>query len=250
MSTRRQRAGGVDVRRGRESVDAAHLLPRREDAIAKALQKKLEQRRAMREANAEAFRKEIEEFTANFLNAAREAFALIDKDDSGSLSKTEIVRAVREDRPVIDFLRNCGEENLQFLLQPARLEKALAQLDTDNSGEVDVDEWEEAIYRGLAKRVEQLQAEQERRMRAAAAADEEFSAEFLTMARAVFDMIDKDQSGTLTKKEIVDAVANDKARTRRPTNTRSQRLRTHTHKRTTERPLHASLRAGRHHLSE
>ena len=106
-------------------------------------------------------------------------------------------------------------------------------------------------------------------MRAAAAADEEFSAEFLTMARAVFDMIDKDQSGTLTKKEIVDAVANDKERTRRPTtartstcedsvicgtavfvclvcggaesdyttttpNTRSQRLRTHTH--TEEQP--------------
>ena len=118
-STRRRSAGDVRRRRGRESVDEAHLLPRREDAIAKALQKKLEQRRAMREANAEAFRKEIEEFTANFLNAAREAFALIDKDDSGSLSKTEIVRAVREDRPVIDFLRNCGEENLQFLLQPA-----------------------------------------------------------------------------------------------------------------------------------
>ena len=121
---------------GDDEIDANEW----EDAIAKALQKKLEQRRAMREANAEAFRREIEEFTANFLNAAREAFALIDKDDSGSLSKTEIVRAVREDRPVIDFLRNCGEENLQFLLQPARLEKALAQLDTDNSGEVDIDE--------------------------------------------------------------------------------------------------------------
>ena len=64
---------------------------RRGSVVQGPSQKKLEQRRAMREANAEAFRKEIEEFTANFLNAAREAFALIDKDDSGSLSKTEIV---------------------------------------------------------------------------------------------------------------------------------------------------------------
>ena len=90
-----------------------------------------------------------------------------------------------------------------FLLHPPRLKKALEVLDTDGSGEVDVDEWETAINRGLAKRLEQMAKERERRERAAAAADEEFSAEFLTAARKVFQMIDDDDSGTLEKAEIV-----------------------------------------------
>ena len=61
---------------------------------------------------------------------------------------------------------------------------------------------ETAINRGLAKRLEQMAKERERRERAAAAADEEFSAEFLTAARKVFQMIDDDDSGTLEKAEI------------------------------------------------
>ena len=65
---------------------------------------------------------------------------------------------------------------------------------------------ETAINRGLAKRLEQMAKERERRERAAAAADEEFSAEFLTAARKVFQMIDDDDSGTLEKAEIVTAV--------------------------------------------
>ena len=134
---------------------------------------------------AKAAQKEIEEFTLDFKNAARKCFELIDKDGGGTLDKGEIVRAVKEDQEVISFLKTCGEENLMFLLHPPRLEKALAVLDTDNSGEVDVDEWETAINRGLAKRLEQMAKERERRERAAAAADEEFSAEFLTAARKV-----------------------------------------------------------------
>ena len=51
-------------------------------------------------------------------NAARKAFQMIDKDDSGTLAKDEIVRAVQEDEDVISFLKTCGEANLQFLLQP------------------------------------------------------------------------------------------------------------------------------------
>ena len=88
-------------------------------------------------------------------------------------------------------------------LPPEILAQALEVLDTSKDGEIDEDEWEVAIQRGLKKRVEQLQAEQERRMRAAAAADEEFSAEFLSAARKVFEMIDVDNSGTLTKQEII-----------------------------------------------
>ena len=47
---------------------------------------------------------------------------------------------MKEDKKVIDFLKNCGEENLQFLLHPPRLDKALDALDTDKSGELDIEE--------------------------------------------------------------------------------------------------------------
>jgi hypothetical protein len=50
---------------------------------------------------------------------------------------------------------------------------------------VDVRTGEEAINRGLAKRLQQLADERERRERAALAADAEFTAEFLSAARAV-----------------------------------------------------------------
>ena len=104
---------------------------------------------------------------------------------------------------MIHFLKTCGEENLQFLLVPARLKKSLDYLDTDGSGELDVDEWEAAINRGLAKRLEQMADERARAARAAEKADAEFSADFLNAAREVFLMIDKDDSGSLDREEIV-----------------------------------------------
>ena len=181
-----------------------------EECIEIALKNKLAERAAKRELDALAAQREIAEFTGDFLNAARKCFELIDKDGGGTLSTAEIVNAVKTDQEVITFLRNCGEENPQFLLQPARLKKALEVLDEDGSGEIDVEEWEQAIQRGLSKRLAQLAAERERRERAAAKADAEFSAEFLSMARKCFDLIDKDGSGTLEKPEIVQAVRADK----------------------------------------
>ena len=181
-------------------------------------------RAAKRELDAKNAAKEIEEFTNEFLSAARRCFELIDKDGGGTLSTAEIVEAVKGDAEVIDFLKNCGEENLQFLLHPPRLKKALAVLDEDKSGEIDVEECaarrltcqaieapaslvdvrtgETAIQKGLAHRLEQLSIERQRRDRANARADEEFSAEFLSAARAVFLMIDKDDSGFLDKEEM------------------------------------------------
>ena len=38
--------------------------------------------------------------TYRFLNAARDVFIMIDKDDSGTLTKEEILRAVKEDDEV------------------------------------------------------------------------------------------------------------------------------------------------------
>ena len=115
-------------------------LPEWEASIETALKAKLAQRAADRERRAKEAAAEIAAFTAEFLNAARKVFEMIDKDDSGALAKAEIVEAVRSDDEVKDFLQNCGEENLQFLLKPKRLDHALQQLDTDNSGEVDVEE--------------------------------------------------------------------------------------------------------------
>ena len=111
-----------------------------EAAIETALKAKLEQRRVEREQAQSANRAEIEAFTAEFLNAARECFLMIDKDNSGTLTKKEIVHSVSSDKSVKDFLQNCGEPNLQFLLVPARLEASLDALDTSKDGELDMDE--------------------------------------------------------------------------------------------------------------
>ena len=178
-----------------------------EACIESALANKLAERAARRELQAKAAQKEIEEFTAEFKSAARRCFQLIDKDGGGTLSHSEIVEAVKSDQEVISFLKTCGEENLMFLLHPPRLKKALEALDADGSGEIDVEEWETAINKGLAKRLEQLAIERERRERAALRDDAEFSTEFLNAARRCFEMIDKDESGTLEKEEIVRASA-------------------------------------------
>ena len=53
---------------------------------------------------------------------------------------TELTGRLRTQK-VIKFLINCGNKNLQYLLVPARLEAALAAMDTDNDGHVDIDEW-------------------------------------------------------------------------------------------------------------
>ena len=131
---------------------------RREAAIESALKNKLEAKKKAREAAAAAAQREIAEFTAHFMEAAQRCFELIDKDDSGTLTKEEIVVAVKSDKEVIDFLKTCGEPNLVALTQPARLSKALDMLDTSKDGEMDMDEWMAAIKRGLAKRLDELAA--------------------------------------------------------------------------------------------
>ena len=75
------------------------------------------------------------------MNAARDVFIMMDKDDSGTLTKEEILHAVKTEDEVQKFLISCGNQNLSDLMVPSKLEKTLAELDTDKSGEVDLPEW-------------------------------------------------------------------------------------------------------------
>ena len=132
------------------AIDAVDALPprrgmtpdaRRDEAISRGLAKRLEQLAAERERRERAAEKADAEFSNEFLNAARKCFEMIDDDQSGTLEKAEIVTAVKSNQKVIKFLINCGNKNLQYLLVPARLEAALAVLDTDRDGHIDMVEW-------------------------------------------------------------------------------------------------------------
>jgi len=131
------------------------------------------------------------------------------------------VTAVRANREVIKFLTDCGNKNLQHLLVPSRLESALAQMDTDHDGTIDADEWEECIEKALANKLEQRAAAREAQSKAALKEIAEFTGEFLSAAQRCFELIDKDGGGSLSIDEIVDAVKNNAARTRRPTTART-----------------------------
>ena len=71
---------------------------------------------------------------------------------------------------------------------------------------------EEAIYRGLAKRLEDLAEDRDRRERAAAKADEEFALGFLMAARQVFDTMDKDGEGIIDRSVCDNAMSATKAK--------------------------------------
>ena len=88
-------AAACSWRRRRPSLSRlTGLSRRREEAIEVALRAKLAARAERRAKSSAAARKEIAEFTAEFLSAAREVFELMDEDDSGTLVVDEIVKAV------------------------------------------------------------------------------------------------------------------------------------------------------------
>ena len=126
-----------------------------ESAINRGLAKRLKDLEKERERRNRAAREEDLQFSLDFLSTSRKVFRMIDKDDSGTLEKQEVIDAVSADKKVINFLVNCGEPNLQYLLVPARLESALQQLDTDRDGHIDAQEWEDAIEDALSNKLAQ-----------------------------------------------------------------------------------------------
>ena len=75
-------------------------------------------------------------------------YDLIDEDMSGTLSKEELVKACGEDEDVIEFVVKCPLPELQDLLNPKLLDKALSEMDTDDDGSISKDEWTDAVGSG------------------------------------------------------------------------------------------------------
>ena len=88
------------------------------------------------------------------LNLARTCFMIMDADDSGTLSRDEILTALKEDKRVIGFMRECKEAVLRDLLDPEKIETNLEEVDADKSGEIDMEEWINAVRSSASRRVE------------------------------------------------------------------------------------------------
>ena len=121
-------------------------------------------------------------------------------------NRTTASHFVSTSQEVINFLINCGNKNLQYLLVPNRLQAALAAMDTDHDGHIDLCEWEACIEIALQNKLEQRAAAREAQAKAAQKEIAEFTGEFLSAARQCFQLIDKDCGGSLSKVEIVEAV--------------------------------------------
>ena len=79
-------------------------------------------------------------------------------------------------------LRTGPLPELQDLLNPKLLDKALSEMDTDDDGSISKDEWTEAVGSSLTKLLDERQKDRD--------ADNEFAIDFQTKAREVFEMID------------------------------------------------------------
>ena len=84
---------------------------------------------------------------------------------------------------------------------PPRVQAAMKECDTNDDGELDRDEWKALSDRSLEAILE--------RHALARGNDDEFIDEFLDMAVIVYDLIDEDMNGTLSKEELVKACGED-----------------------------------------
>ena len=112
-----------------------------------------------------------------------------------AIDATSARRLPPQDEDVIEFIVKCPLPELQDLLNPELLDKALSEMDTDDDGTISKDEWTEAVGKSLTKLLDERQKDRD--------ADNEFAIDFQTKAREVFEMIDADDSWTLDKEELM-----------------------------------------------
>ena len=70
-----------------------------------------------------------------------DAFFIITRESTRLASARRQCRDGVRATQVKNFLKDCGNEFLQELLIPSRLDKAMKALDTDGSGVIEIEEW-------------------------------------------------------------------------------------------------------------
>ena len=111
-------------------------------------------------------------------------FHELDRDNSGSIEKRELMKAVRGDERIRELLRK--NESLSAMLRPSAFAAAFEQIDTSGDGLVSLEE-----FRAVA----------------ASAVVESFAAD--EAADRVFHKIDKDNNGSIEKGELMRAIRSD-----------------------------------------
>ena len=164
---------------------------KKEDTVKKALMERREQE----------MRGENDRASDALLSDAKRVFALIDVDGSGKLATEEILRAIKEDERVADFLKTTPNKLLQYFLVPAKVAVAMAEADADGDGEISVDEWDALIQKALMAKLDIMGG---RRVE-----DDAFAESFLALANQIYDIIDADGDENLDKQEMVKAVQHD-----------------------------------------
>ena len=111
-------------------------------------------------------------------------FHELDRDNSGSIEKRELMKAVRGDERIRELLRK--NESLSAMLRPSAFAAAFEQIDTSGDGLVSLEE-----FRAVA----------------ASAVVGSFAAD--EAADRVFHKIDKDNNGSIEKGELMQAIRSD-----------------------------------------
>ena len=68
----------------------------------------------------------------------RALFGMLDKDVSGGVKRSELLKALRGNREVMKMMSSCKE--LRVLLKPTAWKRIFTEMDLDNSGEVSFEE--------------------------------------------------------------------------------------------------------------
>ncbi|KAJ1462555.1 hypothetical protein M885DRAFT_584300 [Pelagophyceae sp. CCMP2097] len=147
-------------------------------------------------------------FGEAFLKLGRRVFAKVDADSDGALDAGEISRSTDDDE-FFQFLADSGDAWLRSLLLPARLRAALADFE---QGVMTSLEWDGALDRALAAKLQRRTERREARCAQAALDYAVYAKAYLARGRQIFELLDLDHNLLLTVEELQEGLQSKRVR--------------------------------------